>query len=166
MRVLSLVLLLTSCGPDSPTDWHNVPWQKDPPPVKAEEPIPQLKEILDNFLYDYGVVYKADVSSVSKLEFIRYGNPATKENPNQVGVCWTWSYNSGAVYKSNITVMEMDTATSIRALLYHELGHCVLGLDHTTQESKTMMSPTMHDDMYYEENWDILVKDMCNRYSK
>ena len=164
--LLLAALTITSCGSEDLTDWHRIPRQKDPPPVKAEEPIQSLKQILDNFLYDCSIKHKANVSDVNKLEYIRYGDPATEENPTRIGVCWTWHYDNGALYKSNIIVKQMNTAISMRALMYHELGHCVLGLEHTDQESKTMMSPTMHNDAYYEANWDKLVKDMCQKYLK
>jgi hypothetical protein len=164
--LLLTALAVTACGTEESDDWRRLSQEQPPPSFKVEEPTQTLKQILDNFLHDCGTTYEADVSDVSKLEFIRYGDPATEENPTRVGVCLSYHYSSGKLYKSNITVKQMGTPVRMKALLYHELGHCVLGLDHTDQESKTIMSPFMHNDSFYEENWDKLVKDMCLKYPK
>jgi hypothetical protein len=162
MKLLPLLLLVTACGSESPVDWINGPTDK-PPIVEPQEPELSLKQMLDSFLYDCGTVYKADVSNISKLEYIRYGNPATEDSPNTVGLCTTQTYD-GKLAKATIVIKEMSTPTLTKAVLYHELGHCVLGLDHTEQDPQTMMSPMMSTTAFYKANWDVLVKDMCNKY--
>jgi hypothetical protein len=166
MKVLLLsALMLTSCGSIEPIDWYEENFSKEYPPLKKEEPIDSLKLILDSFLYDCGTIYKADISSISKLEFIRYGETASPDQPNTVGLCTTYPYNNGTLYKSNIVVKQNDSAIALKAIVYHELGHCILGLEHTSQESETLMSPIMMSDDYYENNWDVLVKNMCNKFN-
>jgi len=164
MKAITLFILcfiVPACGIDDRNDWYRHP-AVDPPEMKPEIPEESLRKILMNFLDDCGVKHKANVFEVNKIEYIRYGDVATEEMPTRVGICVTYTYES-VLFKSNITVKKMNTEVSMKALLYHELGHCILGLGHT-KEFDTMMSPFMLDDEYYKANWNKLVKDMCNKY--
>lgn len=53
-----------------------------------------------------------------------------------------------------------------KELIYHELGHCVLGLTH---KEPGLMSPTMHKEKDIEKNWnnwkEMLFKD-CTQWTK
>ena len=124
--------------------------------------------MIDEFLYDCGEIYGADVSDISKLEFIKYGDPATEEKPNRVGVCNTFSYGN-RLTKSNITVRRYNEYVIQKGLVFHELGHCVLGLDHTEGDAFTIMSssisPLINNPSYFEKIWDSLVEEMCTSNS-
>jgi len=159
------IFITTSCGKDEFFgDWNKTFNSGSyPEVVNQEEPIAVLKEILQSFEKDCKDIYNVDLSNLSKLQFIRYGDPATKEKPSTVGICNTW-YEDDLLIKSNIIVKDLKSPILNKALLYHELGHCVLELDHTSQESKTIMSPTMLNVSHYSNNWDKLVKDLCLRY--
>lgn len=165
--VICATTMMTACGSDYDNDWFKHPDKKhdDKPDVQREAPTASIQEIVDSFVHDCGDTYGADLSLLSKLEFIRYGDPATPEAPNVVGICQMWTSDS-EIIRSQIVIKEVDPAIRQKALLYHELAHCVLELDHTDQESKTLMSLTMLSNAYYEMNWDELVKDMCLKYPK
>jgi hypothetical protein len=164
--IISAMLLTTACGKDEILgDWDKKPEEK-PTAIEKEEPVTGLKSLLNSFLSDCRDKYGADTSDVDKLEFIRYGDPSTEEQPQTVGVCNSWHDESGDLVRSNIVVKEMKNPVMAKALMYHELGHCVLGLEHTSQESKTIMSPSMLPSVYYSYNWESLVKDLCLKYPK
>jgi hypothetical protein len=44
-----------------------------------------------------------------------------------------------------------------KELMFHELGHCVLGLEHSKEG---MMAPVMHDEQEIEKNWDKWVEEL------
>lgn len=49
-----------------------------------------------------------------------------------------------------------------RELMYHELAHCTLGLDHS---EPGLMAPVMHSEEELKENWDSWVEELfsvCN----
>jgi hypothetical protein len=164
--LIPVVMLITACGKGEIAEDWNKRHQKDNDTVYQEEPAPALRAILDSFISDCRDTYHADVSLANKLEYIRYGDPATKEKPYVVGQCNMMYYEDGSLAKSNIIVKEMNNPIMAKALLYHELGHCILDLDHTSEESQTLMSPNMFSSKYYTNNWDRLVKDLCHKYLK
>ena len=47
-----------------------------------------------------------------------------------------------------------------RDLVFHELGHCLLGLDHTEDG---IMKPSLDSSWYYEYNWDDYAHEMFSR---
>lgn len=165
MRILLSTLFLSACGSYDLGDWQRVPKQDDMP-INIEEPVESIRKIRDEFLNDCETKYGADTSNAGKIEFIRYGIAASKESPDIIGFCMQWFFDSGELEKAHIIVEKQSSLIKMKAVLYHELGHCVLGLNHTEQEPKTIMSPQMHHELYYQENWDQLVKDMCLRYSE
>ena len=159
--VFAIFTLLIGCGAPA-DDWIISPIYFDPtkpPPVRREQPVSSIQRVVDEFESDCGS-YGADLSNLERIEYIRYGNPATKNNPNRVGVCNSWRY-AGSFYKGNIIIKRLDNEIIRKALLYHELGHCVLELGHTPQEELGMMAPIIHSPEHYKENWDELVKDLC-----
>lgn len=165
MKLILLTTILVSCGPSNSVDWPETPLDKEPPYVEREEPIEELNLIVNSFLNDCEAKYGADTSLISKLEFVRYGDPSTDENRNIVGVCNIYTVN-GKIVRTNIIMQDMGDHLLNKALLYHELGHCVLNLDHTEQDPQTIMSPYISNSKFYKSNWDELVENMCLGYSK
>jgi len=159
LKIVTLILLLNGCGTE-PSDWVEAVNPSPEERVRFEQPVASIAQILNEFLFDCGTKWNADISNFSKLEFIRYSDPSTEEEPNRVGVCWTWT-SGGILTKANIEVKNIQPAIKFKALLYHELGHCVLGLDHSPQDDQELMSPALLDSQYYIENWDKLVQNIC-----
>jgi hypothetical protein len=82
--------------------------------------------------------------------------------PPQVGVCRTYELPVGNRYEVKAwteVLIDPDFRfdTRLRALMYHELGHCLLGRGHS---ETGIMRDTMYPPGYYEENWDELVKEL------
>jgi hypothetical protein len=49
---------------------------------------------------------------------------------------------------------------ALKELIYHELGHCILGLDHVEPKPHAIMSPEMSlNGKWLTSNWDSLLKD-------
>jgi len=154
-----------SCGAEDPDDWIRKLGEKSDFP-RQEPSVESIEQIVNSFIHDCGTMHGADISNLSKIEYIRYGDPIIDGKQNVAGVCTSWNSANGSVIKSNIVIKKLDSAISAKVLLYHELGHCVLELGHTQQDPGTIMSPSMLDERYYQENWTTLVKDLCTKYSK
>lgn len=43
-----------------------------------------------------------------------------------------------------------------RTLIFHELGHCVLGLDHAKEDANNIMAPYILDSDYTDKHWKVL----------
>jgi len=59
---------------------------------------------------------------------------------------------------------ELDTKKThpmaLKELIYHELGHCLLGLDHVEAKPHSIMSPEMSlNGKWLATNWESLIKD-------
>lgn len=101
--------------------------------------------------------WHADTHLLNRLTEITYDEVPVAEGKNEVtvGVCeMTLNY-------SVIHISKKASKNELKLLLYHELGHCVLGLDHTERDSNTIMQPVMIPDKeWIERNWDWLVQDL------
>ena len=52
-----------------------------------------------------------------------------------------------------------------KAIVFHELGHCSLGLDHSAEYDYTLTDPYIYttESNYYESNWSALVADLKSK---
>lgn len=78
-------------------------------------------------------------------------------NPRTVGYC-----TSPVEVRFIKSFWEKSSATNRLVLMYHELGHCALGLDHVDSEADIMNSYLL-DEVYAEQEWDNLVEKMFRR---
>lgn len=54
------------------------------------------------------------------------------------------------------------TDSEKKVLMYHELGHCALGLDHTAEKEIAIMNPYLLPDHLSERRWQELVDGMMD----
>ena len=162
MKRFLFIALLIGCG-ETINDWEDKLYPEyEPYVIEREEPVPSIAAIVDDFLYDCGELHGADVSKISKLKYIRYGDPTTEAKPFRIGVCYSNRNKNGSIVKSRIVVEKLKSKIRLKALIYHELGHCVMGFPHAPQEPYSIMSPAIKSkDSYYEEHWDDLVEQFC-----
>ena len=169
IKQLLVVASLVGCGqlqPDNsiyrtPSTGHQ---------LEVKEP---LKKIVDEFR---GVCKEKNVAKCIKnwdrLQSIEAvpdevinPNEEDKKNP-KAGVCFMWTNASGEIVSSKIIVHEryLTDEAVLRGVIYHELGHCTLELDHTAPSwvDLHMMNPWVYDDEIYDNHWDSLVKDEFN----
>lgn len=141
MRYVLLLLAVCSCAPPAPPMLH-----------------PELVGYIDEFIDDCHA-YGADVSDLRLLRYVGY-NTSIAGNPDMVGVCWTMSV-PGVRIATAIEVKDLGDDVLQKALMYHELGHCILNLNH---RPGTLMAEEMLPKYIYEASWDRLVEDLCTRY--
>lgn len=146
MRYLILILILFSCAEARPKPKYDG----------------DLHKLVSEFMHDCSK-YHADLDRIWQLESVRYEDPSTPEDPTRVGECLEWKFY-GSPFMTKIRVSHMPSEVEQRALMYHELGHCVLSLGHMGEY--TLMAAVMRDEAFYQINWDDLVADLCNRYNQ
>lgn len=154
--------MLISCG-SGPSDYIITAPIEPPvvPQVEREPPEERIQSVVDEFLFDCGETYGADVSDIDKILSIVIEDPSTEEKPTRVGVCYASRYADGVLAQGNIVLKDLKSDITFKALVYHELGHCVLGLKHDEQKPYHLMSPQLGNPIVLERDWDILVKDLC-----
>jgi len=166
MRQLVLLsVFLVSCGSDflDASSIHIVPdstptVNKDRPSVDQDE---ALIEITDQFYADAERYGKSTDRSLDSISFV---NGFKNQKERTVGLCSTFNYDNGALARKTITILASywKDATPLckQSLMYHELGHCALDLDHTADTAKSIMRPSVFCDDYAETHWKELVKEL------
>lgn len=141
MRLMALLLAISGCAQ---------------PIVPAFNP--ELVGYIEDFAQDCRS-YGADLTDFRKLHYVNFADNIAGQK-EMVGVCWTMSY-PGMKVATAIEVKDLNDDMLQKALMYHELGHCILNLDH---RQGTIMSEEMMPRFVYETSWDKLVEDLCTRY--
>ena len=162
-----VMLLSTACRPKV----HEVP----KPFVD-----PNLERYIESFVADaasYGIVITGDkINNLRVVKFVdsveqqkqAYGQPSGGESlagactdvvvdtRNQAGIYRTGERKSWQEIWISNTITRSASAPSLvlKELMYHELGHCLLGLDHAAAAPHKIMSPAVSGDInFLEKNW-------------
>lgn len=127
----------------------------------------------DRPTFELGQIKVDSVLLPDTLEFIQELNKRNKEYvidftemnvvdtmPSlQVGICF---------YFNKIEILNRRFSDIKKKLIiFHELGHCILKLEHEPENSNTIMQPVLiNDDQYIKDNWPQLVETMINSTNK
>lgn len=159
--VVAVTLVLASCA--------NFP----PEPIHKIVDIQVGQEYVNRFLYEAalrGRPILIDNLVVKLVDDVgQPTNPDEEEDENDpiahgiqsqaseyVGMCTTGAYTPGITLKIDYWKEANDTQKE--NLLFHELGHCILGLGHN--KYKSVMYPSILDPDYYLENRKQLLDDL------
>jgi hypothetical protein len=153
VRIISYltILALTSCG-------HGPRPNSSFLPALPEYDIdPSIVPLIDEFVQD-ALRYNIDLADMrSKLRIIKFKMP--KEG--YAGTCYLHRHEGEVHYTEIILDPRYRTyTTSLRGLMYHELGHCLLLKAHSNEVPKTIMSPTLASECFYRQLWTKLVKNL------
>jgi hypothetical protein len=117
VKRIALLALLTACGGENPTDIA-----------------PEAQGYYEEFL-EHSRAFGRDVSQPPVA--IRMSPTTTKVGPWEVkGSC------QDGVVTLNSTYWQYMNDNQKRLLVYHELGHCLLGLDHSSDPQSIMVNST------------------------
>jgi len=151
------MLFLAACGPNG-----KIIVDTKTPEIHQARPTIKLEDDMVNFLVAqfYADAEEKHAITTDKFTSITFID-AYEEGSNAVGRCNEWEYSDGRLYKREMTILKSywETASDFtkRSLIYHELGHCALGLGHTPENEKQIMNPYVLGDLYAEANWEPLV---------
>lgn len=152
MRYTGILLLLlagcTGCGGANP----GIPDNGNAVPTHIDVIDPELLHYVQEFVVDCP---EAVPESLHRLEWV---TPDANWDPNVMGYCIPVA---GEIvldeqYKSSPPIIQ-------RLLIYHELGHCIAGLEHV-DKGYEIMSPELdiNAPAYYTRAWNSLVYNMCS----
>jgi hypothetical protein len=126
---------------------------------------PDLRDFYYQFLQysdRLGVSIDKNLKTLRYVDSIR-GNPATT-GPIIEGECYSQYINGQDVRSIDIRRSPYGNNTPwertlLRTIVFHEMGHCVIGLKHTEEGSNQIMDPvlTMSAE-YMQNNWDDMVR--------
>ncbi|NBW56901.1 hypothetical protein EBR43_03790, partial [bacterium] len=173
---ISVIFFLNGCGS---TDQDVASKQPDSPTIAAtpvNEKVKQrmmnwlLKNVsIDNELYPHVAEFVAYCSSVGgefttqcekrlaaldKVETV----DAFEDSPRIVGRCY---YGESLSAPRTVQVLKgfvNSNSLSMKGLVFHELGHCLLGQDHVDQNKIDIMTPYIMRESEYGAYWKILVE--------
>ncbi len=77
-----------------------------------------------------------------------------------IGVCVTYTANNVEVYREIELLDSFWSTASLQSkhtLLFHELGHCALDLQHVPEGYGAIMEPIILNDDFAQSNWPTLV---------
>lgn len=160
--LLLLVWLLSSCGPEFACRAEVIPTKN----LGADEcTMANLVYHVDDPLRSQVESFSADarkrnVPCTITAKITLEDRLAKSSENNVIGYCLSpW----------RVTILqsfwEEAPASERLALIYHELGHCALGLDHY-DEKPDIMNTYILNEFELEKNWDKLVTIMFERASK
>jgi hypothetical protein len=154
IKILLIILISTGCRHPSDTDAEVV--------LHVDE---ELKELFNNFIEDanfYGNAKKI-AGHLSVLGSVTFKEIYTEEE-RTLGTCRRYRTLQGdTVTYSEIFIdpsLKSDPI-KLKAVVYHELGHCLLGLEHVTYKIDLMNAQLLHKS-YLEVMWDELVYELFN----
>lgn len=94
------------------------------------------------------------------------------QGDHTIGLCSYYQYSDGSV-ASHVQILRQPSdgidwdTIQLETVVYHELGHCLLGLGHTPDDSHQIMEPVaIMDDDEIISNWNDLVKYEFNSETK
>lgn len=125
--------------------------------------VEEQKQVIDDRLKPLVMEFEADFGHVSSSVVVG------KLDNGALATCF--DYEGGrnllgekAVNKVIFDVRYFDGLSPIikKAIVFHELGHCSLGLDHSAEYDYTLTDPYIYtgESKYYESNWSALVADL------
>lgn len=163
LLAISVSLLLSGCATNDKNPFdvslkHLAPTPNALPPVNlvvAPDLLPDYQAFIETAVKQH-VTLNSRLRNVELVDSIDTNNP----NGRTIGLCTVASTNDGQVAYRDVQIVK-DVANDpilLRVVMFHELGHCLLSLEHTGTENKQIMDAIIDiDDAYAVENWDSLV---------
>ena len=142
MYLIFVSLFLVSCG--------SIPQSSDSKPSSKGTITEELKPYVDMFLDDAGEFrIRPDISGLDiKFKHI--------DRDNVAGTCIAYSSDPPDIYV-DIRIWDRLCEIQRKMLIYHEMGHCVLGYGH---RKKSIMNTKLYSCAFYEQNEPYLIREL------
>lgn len=156
-RQILLCTLLTGCGQvEKPVSSRppTVPVVNQTVPNVPDETAIQL--IVGEFYANAQTLGKKVAHDVKSISFVE----SFEGRVNTVGLCTLYSSNGKIIYgEIHLLRKNWDEGSTQyrKTLLYHELGHCALRLEHSLPNSGAIMEPVVLAEEFAYVNWYGLV---------
>ena len=162
MKTIITFLLVTSligCGMDNQ---FSEPITKKQGGAETQKSDAYLEQYVKHF---YGLCLqttsanrcKENLPKLKTVNFVDSFDSNVDPSGSVAGICW-WARSSRRLeIKRNL--IKPGTMTE-RALIFHELGHCLLDLGHSDPKTMMLMNPYLFDEKTYVSNWNTLQNEL------
>jgi hypothetical protein len=151
MRFLVIGFLLTACS----TLQEPTPTAKAHRPVRTnctkQDALKSWDPLLDTFIEDFFQDARHFGSTCFRARSVQFGTQESMPKAED-GVIIGYCTDRGEIVLSE-QVWKQYGLLFNKALLYHELGHCILQLDHAPEGTLNLMAPRMLVDYELAEHW-------------
>jgi hypothetical protein len=147
--LLILLLISTGCAKVAPKD-DNRSY-----PLVDEGLLPFFTEFLED-AHTYNKTI--DLSPLYSVTF-------EKLDLTVGGICYSFRDKYGDITSSKVVIASRFKSANkyrLKSIVYHELGHCLLGYGHSTASGDLMYLKVLKTD-YLRDNWPRLVKDLFDK---
>lgn len=169
--ILTTACMLVACGTQETvtTTLRNPTEPTDKPTKPTETNDSRIQKYVDEFKQRcIDLNHRACLKRWTRLESVLFVERSVIQNEpgseNRVGVCYVWEDGNKRLVKAKVQILQDIewNDEELKGLVYHELGHCALGLDHTngTKGHPTIMNPYLYHAMIYIEFWEQMVSEL------
>ena len=165
--VLPLAISFASCATSKKTAYHindvmikvlyGVPGPILPITTEVDA---QLRPYYDQFINDASIRRTRLNTGLETVKLVsEIASPDKDKDTRIIGVC-IWHYYENGVALRNVEIVKslLSDPIQLKLVVYHELGHCLLNLDHTPNNSQQIMDPISDlSSEYASKNWNDLV---------
>jgi hypothetical protein len=117
----------------------------------------ELKPIVDEYLERCGTTQYYPMIRSIQITTVR-----SKEAPNRVGLCTGDIWENGRIHYLNVYVEDLsEFPWAMKALVFHEMGHCAQRLDHVDDPNSLMYPSLILTEVEYETRWEELTANLC-----
>lgn len=96
--------------------------------------------------------------NLAALRSIQLAPDEVFQKPSTIGFCMITGHGSRLISIRRSTAI--PDSVSLRTLVFHELGHCLLDSGHSPENSPHIMNPFILPDSFSKDNWHRLVKEL------
>lgn len=162
---LCFAIMNVSCGTEVVDKTTPVTSERPDNQPSYDEMPNEIKPHFSEFLEYCKSSQPSDKDTCSKNLESFYGivfqeHPIFKEKPEVIGTCQVYEAN-GKPYARKITIskkMKDYKSLQFKSLIWHELGHCLLDLDHIPfNKAVHMMNPSLMPEIELGKRWSYLV---------
>ena len=157
---ISSALLLSACGAEESLQFSRRPQDISFDQYLISAVDPQIRPHFVEFIEFCKLSSKSDsdvcLANLSKLKNIRLKSGALVEsNPTVIGLCEI-SIDRTVTIRSDFFD---HRSIAFKALVWHELGHCLLDLDHIEGTNSHIMNANLPSSRTLQLSWTAFVKD-------
>lgn len=159
MKYAIVLFMLIGCGRYEPVDHQN---KRSPVfpchgiPETDEEALPYVEAFYAKAREYNTNCYLVDSVKVTDDDLEVDGSKGV------IGIC-TVNKTSRKIIIERRMFGKKRSVVLAKSIVFHELGHCALDLDHSEQEHINLMTPIIISIKQAEENWELLERKLFNR---
>lgn len=160
MRLLILLAFLTGCG----TAKVRIEYRVQPSSCTAYEALPTVDTKVSDIValfFEEAQAHRAKCVKAKRIGF-KSQSDVGKVVPDSKALVLGYCTYDGTVVLNQDLWFKLRPITQ-KAVVFHELGHCVLNLGHAPDDALNLMTPYILPSDQIAENWDLLLDKLFSK---